>query len=127
MRWRKLGERRERRENKAPHRVVFAYNEHATLGDPLLPTCTEQPEGSLSSVASLFLAPKNAPASHSGLLVVVTVSLVPPLATAPSRVRYTSMNSYYFYRPSVSAVILTVLGTMLGALVSYFALTNQFP
>jgi hypothetical protein len=35
---------------------AIGYNPTATLGDLLLPTCTEQPEGSLSSVAFSFLA-----------------------------------------------------------------------
>ena len=34
---------------------AFQKQSSATLGDPLLPTCIEQPEGDLSSVAFLFL------------------------------------------------------------------------
>jgi hypothetical protein len=34
---------------------LIGYNASATLDTPLLPTCNEQPEGGLSSVAFLFL------------------------------------------------------------------------
>ncbi len=60
--------------NKPPLRVVTAYNESSTLGVLLLPSCMEQPEGSISSVAFfVFMQRASGDAMMTAAVIVLVV------------------------------------------------------